>query len=488
MTMRMTDSNPEGKGPHGARRDVGKLSSAPEGPGAQQGGGQAVMARAAAERAEGLRRYRLEVRRESRMVFAAYLQKVAVDLRLPVACDARTVARWEDGDVRWPQEPYRRLLSVATGREPTELGFMPRGGGQLTSGARANEDDRANTVVDPAADWPDVHRRTLLAGAAAGLAALAGSSTTDTWRDDTFDRLRANAHEIDLDTAYDMREIALRYRRSYRSMSPAKLMPHAFNHLQLLVDLRPGQQTAAVRAGLVTALGEMAVLIGTMWSLDRREFATGEQYLVLAARAAQEAFNPDLEAFVLGARAFHEAYSGNLSAGLYCIDNARLVARRGTSGTNRGWLAAVASELHASAGDQRRCQELLEVAADCLSEAEEGPWVGVGAFDSAKLRAYRGGAMRRLGRYGEAVKELTEALDELSPSMLKHRCTALIDLAEAHVLARDADQAAIRALEALTLAQRTGHEASVQRLRSVHRDLQSYAYGVGAVKQLQAAL
>lgn len=57
------------------------------------------------------------------MTFAAYLQQVAMDLSLPVSCDARTVARWEDGDVRWPQEPYRRLLTVATGLELADLGF-----------------------------------------------------------------------------------------------------------------------------------------------------------------------------------------------------------------------------------------------------------------------------------------------------------------------------------------------------------------------------
>lgn len=197
---------------------------------------------------------------------------------------------------------------------------------------------------------------------------------------------------------------------------------------------------------------------------------------------------PILRAFVLGGRAFHEAYSGHLTAGLHYIQGARLLARRGASRTNRGWLAAVASELHASAGMEKQCQLLLEEAESHLAEPDAHPWVGVGAFDRAKLRAYSGGAMRRLGRYPPAEAALTAALDELSPSMLKHRATALIDLAETHALARDADRSASRALEALALARRTGHEASVRRVHGIHRRLTTYAKGAGSVDRLAVAL
>jgi len=445
------------------------------------------MARVAAERCEGLRRYRTEVRRESRLAFAAYLQKVAVDLGLPVACDARTVARWEDGDVRWPQEPYRRLLTVATGRELTDLGFAPRGTDRIHEAGVADE-GALSTALVPAADWLDVHRRTLLAGVTAGLAVLSGWQPPDARRDQVLGDLHTNPLAVDADTADDIKGIALHYRRSYRSMSPATLMPQAFGHLQLIMDLRPGDQHSAIRRILVSSIAEMAALIGTMWSLDRQEFATGEQYLQLASRAASEAGDQDLMAFVLGGRAFHEAYSGDLAAGLHCIENARTMAVRGASGTNRGWLAAVASELYASAGMERECRDLLEAAARHLSEADEGPWVGVGAFNLAKLHAYQGGASRRLGRYRQAEAQLTEALGELAPSMLKHRCTALIDLAETHVLARDADRAAARALDALALAERTGHQASVRRIRTLHQDLSSYAKDAAATKQLCAAL
>lgn len=133
-----------------------------------------TVAREVTAAGEGLRRYRTEIRRESRTVFAAYLQDVAHDLGLPVMCDARTVARWEDGDVRWPHEPYRRLLETATGCELADLGFVPRGAKRPHIKDGSPEPEAPIPAWIPAADWLEVHRRTLLAGAATGLAALAG--------------------------------------------------------------------------------------------------------------------------------------------------------------------------------------------------------------------------------------------------------------------------------------------------------------------------
>lgn len=437
--------------------------------------------------AAGLRRYRTEVRHESRVAFAAYLQAVAEELRLPVSCDARTVARLEDGDVRWPHEPYRRLLEVATGWELADLGFLPREADRHRDTTETAAAATASAPVVPAPDWLEVHRRTLLLGATAGLAALARWKPPDGRREASPLGIENSPDALDPEAAEDMREIALHYRRAYRSLSPSRLMPHAFGHLQLAMSLRPGEQPSPVRRQLVATIAEMAALIGTMWSLDRREYTTGEQYLRLAARAAREVDDPDLEAFVLGGKAFHTAYSGDLRSGLHYVEGGRRVAERGNSGTNRGWLAAVSSELLASAGMERECQQLLEQAEGHLATPDEHPWVGVGAFNHAKLRAYHGGAMRRLGRYKRAEHELTKALEELPASMVKHRCTALVDLAETYALARDADRAAGRALEALGLAERTGHKDSVRRIRNIHRRLH-YASDASAVQELHGRL
>jgi hypothetical protein len=70
-----------------------------------------------------LRHIREVERREAREEFAAAVVN-AGDVGL--ACDARLVARWEDGDVECPRPAYQRALAALTGRPFTQLGFRQR--------------------------------------------------------------------------------------------------------------------------------------------------------------------------------------------------------------------------------------------------------------------------------------------------------------------------------------------------------------------------
>ena len=87
---------------------------------------------------------------------------------------------------------------------------------------------------------------------------------------------------------------------------------------------------------------------------------------------------------------------------------------------------AVASEIHAVAGDAKASLEALEEAGNALGEADqddEACWIGIGTFNQAKLEAYHGVCYIQLGRPGDAVPALGRALDTLDPALKKHRCT-----------------------------------------------------------------
>jgi len=73
-----------------------------------------------------LRRIREEERQESRSEFAEALARKARELGEPVMPSERYVARLEDGDVKYPSAPYRRLLTELCQRSITDLGFIPR--------------------------------------------------------------------------------------------------------------------------------------------------------------------------------------------------------------------------------------------------------------------------------------------------------------------------------------------------------------------------
>jgi tetratricopeptide (TPR) repeat protein len=71
-----------------------------------------------------LRRYREDERRESRGQFADAIAAKAAEMGESVVPSERYVARLEDGDVRYPSPPYRRVLVALCGRSLDNLGFV----------------------------------------------------------------------------------------------------------------------------------------------------------------------------------------------------------------------------------------------------------------------------------------------------------------------------------------------------------------------------
>ena len=66
---------------------------------------------------------------------------------------------------------------------------------------------------------------------------------------------------------------------------------------------------------------------------------------------------------------------------------------------------------------------------------------------------------------------LTRALDTLDPALKKHRCTALADLASGLIQLREVDEGCERASRSLTLAAELRHGVSIDRIRTLERQL-----------------
>src|SRR5215472_363036 len=81
-----------------------------------------------------LRHIREVERRESREEFAAAVVSTGRQLGdRSLGCDARLVARWEDGEVECPRPAYQRALVALTGRPFAQLGFQLRNAIELPS-------------------------------------------------------------------------------------------------------------------------------------------------------------------------------------------------------------------------------------------------------------------------------------------------------------------------------------------------------------------
>lgn len=286
---------------------------------------------------------------------------------------------------------------------------------------------------------------------------------------DRVETARSGRARIDDETLIGLTQVTYGYRRAYRSAGAATLLGPAYGTLRLLVDLAPdagGDQ----RDMVVSMIGQMGTLIGTVLMLDLGDFATAKPYLAIASRAGQQSNSAELLAFAMGCRAFHATYSGQPADGVAFADGALDIAARGIAPRTHGWLAAVASEMHASQHEELACERLLAEAADHLGQtADDEEWLGIGAFNPDKLTAYRGGDLVRLGRYRDAQAHLHQALDRLDPALKKHRATACIDLADAYVRDGRIDDGAHHAIAALDIVTGTRHADSLRRVEELHR-------------------
>jgi tetratricopeptide (TPR) repeat protein len=279
---------------------------------------------------------------------------------------------------------------------------------------------------------------------------------------------------VDMATVSDMEAITAAHRRSYRQLSVHALLPQTESQFQAVSELLQRAQPIKLRQRLIAAAGETAMLAGTLRFIDLYDFELGRSHLDLAMSAAREAEARELGAFVLGCMGFHARYSGKRKEAVDLIEQARDAAARVASPLTQGWLAAVASEVHAVAGDAEASLGALEQAGHALNQADEddeASWIGIGTFNHAKLEAYQGVCYLQLGRPADAVPALTRALDTLDPALRKHRCTALADLATGLIQLREVEEGCERASQSLTLAAELRHAVSIDRIRKLERQL-----------------
>lgn len=274
---------------------------------------------------------------------------------------------------------------------------------------------------------------------------------------------------VTVETARDLLAVSVSYRRAYRAMPAVALLEASQAHLSLILTLQPALQTPPVRQLLLRSVSESAVLTAALLLADLARYSDALPYLALAQKAARQYGDPDVTAVVLACRSFLTSFSGDSPQRAADFAEAAVYASidGGAGPTTRGWVATVCSEQLAVLGDERGSRIRLDAARDAVTNPEpDQAWAGVGTFDVAKVTAYEGGNLVRLGRPGDAVAVLDKALAALEPTMHRHRCTALIDRAEARLAGGEVDVSCVDATAALHIAAHTEHLLSVQR---VHR-------------------
>jgi tetratricopeptide (TPR) repeat protein len=272
--------------------------------------------------------------------------------------------------------------------------------------------------------------------------------------------------QVDAETAAGLESVMGGYRQIYQSAPSLALLDPVCGALSLLTEVAP--KSGRHRNLIVSLIGQASSLAATMLMLDQGDYNSATSYLAVAARAAQQCGDNELLSITMAARAFHSAYGGDPAGGLaFAVEASALAAR--VHPRTRGWVSAVESEMHATAGGQAAWERAVDAAGSLVvGPMPDRPWKGIGAFTPAKLLAYQGAGLMRLHRYAEAQRVLSQALDQLDPVQAKHRTTAHIDLADAYALDGKPDEAAVQAMLALDIIAVTGHAESLRRAARIH--------------------
>lgn len=305
--------------------------------------------------------------------------------------------------------------------------------------------------------------------------------------------------QLHMESLTDLDALVADYRSAYGQAASDGLLSRSTGLVHTLLDLQRASQAPAVRHRLTSLLGQAAVLSGLLSLMGTDDQASARSFYDLALSAAGEAGDADLATYVSGSLSFLDTRAGRPVDGVHRIRAALEVVDERSAPATRAWLASLASELHSRMGDESESKRRLDQAEQAL-DADTGEviaWKGVGTFDRGKLIAYRGGDLVLLATQGdgttavrrarEAEAVLVDALSKFDPSRLKHRCTALGDVALALALRDEVEQACARAGEALDLAEQIGHAESVERVRRTYRRLIRWS-SHAAVRELRDRL
>ncbi len=444
--------------------------------------------------------------RQARLQRGWSLQRVVDGLDLldggPFGVDRVMVNRWERG-VKAPSPFYQERLCQLFGFSADQLGFIPPEEQRISVGQPTG--DLQNGIVQPVRWWGD--------GLAAGpgqvdLDPITARILTETGSSDLERRAAlqwslAMAGSVVFGPPADLLSgspskarglttaqppgldtVTQTYRQMFQSIPSHQLTRPVVSHFQLITELTQDAASPALRARLLSSLGQVAQLAGRL-SFDRNDYPTARAYHKLAIQAGQEGQSPEVTAYAIGCLASISIDCGypketlSLLGGSQCQE----ASRRATA-TTQAWLAALEAEGAAVLHEEKRSLGALDRAYRLLGQSDGEPapiWMGF--FDHARLTAYEGDCQMQLKR-ADAEQTLRAAGESLAPIYTKRRSAVLADLAAHYARSGDLELASDAVARSYELALETDSAIYAARAGAVRRHLERHGQRHPAVKAL----
>lgn len=395
------------------------------------------------------------------------------------------VGKWERGFKR-PSPFYQEKLCALYGLSAEQLGLVDDAEQALPAWSLDGD-----TLAEALESWRhDVERRAFLRHmtSVAGLAALA--PTLDTVGAEPHERLaRALERPSRVDDAITehLENVINEWRRLDDRIGSRDLQGPVTGHLQLITSLLQGSPRGPVHRRLCTAAAQVAQLAGWL-AFDMNDHRGAQRYYEVALRAAQEAGDRVLSAYVLGCMSVVATYGDDAHAGLQLGYEAQHRGKGWVTATTLAWLCRVEALALATLGEAAPCASALdraEVAIAQASPASDPPWIY--HFNRSQLAGQKGACYVRLHRPKDAQAALGEALTTLSTEFVRDRSLHLTHLASAYAQQGEIEEACRLAGDSWANAMHTGSARELRRIHEFRRELDRWNDSV-AVKELDAQL
>jgi tetratricopeptide (TPR) repeat protein len=389
------------------------------------------------------------------------------------------LSRWCNDHER-PSEFYQSILSKALGRSPARLGFI-NSPEPIQSSAPPSR-----FVEDGIAAWGQLLSVTGASSAALSTAELLSGASWRSTEQESGAKSTPISGKVGAKLLDALEATTESYRRLDRQLGAASVFDDSTHHLQRITRLKDASMTTEHRRRLAAAAGEVASLAAWQ-ALDLGRPGAAWSYYTLAARAAREAGQRELHAYVVAETSYVLLFGGQVREALSLVKRARHLAR-GTSPRLRAWLAAAHAEVAAIAGNAADSLRALDQADEAFQHVEPGSgpsWLTY--FDQAHLVRWKGHCLVLVGQPETALAMLQEALDSVDASFVRARAGALVDLATLHFRQGDVDATCDVLARAFRLARETQSTKNQRRIIEVRRRLRPWN-ATGAVRDLDELL
>ncbi|MEU4986628.1 helix-turn-helix transcriptional regulator [Streptomyces sp. NPDC021969] len=307
-------------------------------------------------------------------------------------------------------------------------------------------------------DDDPMHRRTVLGGAVAAMAAPILAPAPDT-------------HDATGGQAAALRLTTSAYRRLDGTTPSRDLAEAVDGHIRLIQTITRSTTSDADRARLAAAGSEAASFAGWL-AWDKGDHGSARSWYGGAIKAARTAGNPLLTAYQTGTLAQFEAHAGNGVEALNLARRARRVLGEHRPAVADAWLSSVEALGYAAAADPHRSDRALAASragAEALTaDQEPPPWPWVFSFTPDKVAACRVTCGARLG-LPEWV--LAEDVEALTTGHAKQRALLVLDIAAGHLAGGRVEAAFALASRALDVGLQYRSGRIVERVRGVRRSL-----------------